>query len=269
MTTYAARDVKQESDPRVVHLPDASADTEGEAAGMTRSSVLETLPRVRLRLGMDAPLTEYGDFDDRDIAHWSVDAVIPADDADEPEEPDSPPLPPQATLVPVESGVEGVVVARCSGYLIDLEHATNLLEKFDETEDLSHFAPLLLGAGEYELNADFDHLLDGFVSRLAILDRAEVASAWRGHGGVGRLLTARALQWVLTDTTLVVTKPFPLQFSHRGDDPDFPAAVKQVRQVWKSIGFKKWKHDIWWMDPNQPNLTRAVHRLERDLGLNR
>lgn len=72
--------------------------------------------------------------------------------------------------------------------------------------DYEHFVPLFDKSGDLGLHGDLeDYLVNG--THVAIIDRAGIASAWRGLGGVGRLLIGRMLRWVTSQASLVATHP--------------------------------------------------------------
>lgn len=67
------------------------------------------------------------------------------------------------------------------------------------------FIELLDGRG---LRADIEEDLGMPPSELLIIHEARLAPAWRGLGGVGRLLTGRLIN-VIAPNALVALKPFP------------------------------------------------------------
>ncbi|OLZ57589.1 hypothetical protein BS330_14880 [Amycolatopsis keratiniphila subsp. nogabecina] len=97
--------------------------------------------------------------------------------------------------------------------------------------------------------------------------RVQLAPAWRGLGGVGRLLTARLLRWICTDPRLVAVLPFPIDLD-RGllkDDSIFEPALEKVRRTWAALGFQPATDQLWIMDPadgaHESTITSSMHTL--------
>ncbi|WP_062993794.1 hypothetical protein [Nocardia anaemiae] len=140
-----------------------------------------------------------------------------------------------------------------------------------------------------ELSADYDHfrvlfdgndfhpeLMDmidgGLGSRAVLIDRARVAPAWRGMGGVGRLLISRILRLFADTAGVVATNPFPIDLFAEWDTrtglvkhPRFGDELAKVQRTWGSLGFQPYKDPIWVMDPAMSTHSRAVAELEKQL----
>ncbi|MEU1983278.1 hypothetical protein [Nocardia sp. NPDC019395] len=124
-----------------------------------------------------------------------------------------------------------------------------------------------------ELHPDLLDMIEGAGTRAILIDRANLAVAWRGFGGVGRLLISRILRMVSTfDTAVVATIPFPIDLYKEcespGDidqHPHFDEELRRVRRTWESIGFRQYKGEIWVMDPAKVHHDDAVRQIEARL----
>ena len=236
-----------------------------ESRQLLHEELREALPLLELEVRLSAPLTELGGLGSRAVAQWTgegvlrvsaldVEGVWTRDDV-------------AVTRREHDGGVVELVVGTCTGLSIDLGHAAEAVEVLDSFVDYAHFLPLLDPQRASGLADDVEEGRAGGGERLVLLDRVELAPAWRGMGGVGRLVVARLLGWLAADTRLVALQPFPTQFANAGDAPGFAEAHAKVQQVWGSIGFAPWRDDIWCLDPASPEFTRAVTRLEDRLGV--
>jgi hypothetical protein len=253
----------------------------GHDGGVTHDEDLTRVLRDRLResrvdVTLSAPVVEYDDYDDRGVAKWSGEAYIEVfADLDHPDDSDEMAILARKDValsrrpIPGAAGSETLVVATASGLIIDVDAARNLTTVLDESADYAHFMPLFFDTGQLKVHEDFDELIEGFGTRVILLDRAQLAPAWRGRGGIGRLLTARMLQWLFPGALLVVTQPAPFELSREDDEPGYVAALQQVRGVWGSLGFKVWQDDIWYLDPAMDDFGKTMVSLEERLGLRR
>lgn len=237
----------------------------GESRQLLHEELREALPLLELEVRLSAPLTEQGGLGSRAVAQWTGDGVlrVSALDVEGVWARDDVAL----TRREDDGGVVELVVATCTGLTIDLGHAAEAAEVLDSFVDYGHFQPLLDPERPSGLADEVDERWAGHAGRLVLLDRVELAPAWRGMGGVGRLVVARLLRWVAADTRLVALQPFPTQFSGAGDLPGFEEARSTVQQVWGSIGFAPWRHQIWCIDPGSGPLADALSRLEDGLGV--
>ena len=223
------------------------------------------LPLLELEVRLSAPLTEQGGLGSRAVAQWTGDGVlrISALDVDGVWARDDVALARRED----DTGIVELVVATCTGLTIDLHHATDAAEVLESFVGYAHFLPLLDAERAGGPAAEVEERWPGPGERLVLLDRVELAPAWRGMGGVGRLVIARLLRWLATDTRLVALQPFPTQFSGAGDVPGFEEARAKVQQVWGSIGFVPRLDQIWCIDPASAHLTDALAGLEERLGV--
>ncbi|MDP5185512.1 hypothetical protein QOZ88_23005 [Blastococcus sp. BMG 814] len=236
--------------------------------------LLARLPEARVSVGLSAPVTEYSDYDDRAVAAWhgEVDLHVDPEDVDDPAEVQAWARPDAALSrqdVVGGGATQRLVVATARGLVLDLDAHPDVRLALDESADYAHFMPLFERPGAYGVNEEFDELIDGAGNRVVLLDRALLAPAWRGLGGVGRLLTARMLRWLMSDALLAITQPAPFEIDGGAADPAYRTALQQVRGVWSSLGFSHWRDDIWYLDPALVAFDDAVAALEDRLGLRR
>ncbi|MEU6129551.1 hypothetical protein ABZ805_10300 [Saccharopolyspora sp. NPDC047091] len=157
------------------------------------------------------------------------------------------------------------------GIIIDLTRADDVFDALDaRSADDAHFLPLFDGeTGFSEIAEELDATLEIGASRVLIVHRVRIAPAWRGLGGVGRLLIGRTLAWMCTGSELVAVNPFPIDLGpHVSRDGElFADSLRQVQRTWASIGFNPFKDDIWIMDPALGAHERAIAEISRELGL--
>lgn len=244
------------------HVGETARD---ETRQLLHEELRDALPLLELGVRLSAPLTEQGGLGSRAVAQWTGEGVlrISAFDVEGVWARDDVAL----TRREDDDGVVELVVATCAGLTIDLGHAAEAAEVLDSFVDYAHFQPLLDPERPSGLAAEVEARCAGSGARLVLLDRVELAPAWRGMGGVGRLVVARLLRWLATDTRLVALQPFPTQFSGAGDVPGFAEARTKVQQVWGSIGFAPWRHQVWCIDPGSVPLADALAALEEGLGV--
>jgi hypothetical protein len=225
----------------------------------------DALPLVEMVVGLTAPLTEQGGLGSRAVALWEARGVLRVSgvDAEEPWTRDDVAL----DRRDAGAGVLELVVVTCTALTVDLHRPGEVTEVLESFVDYAHFLPLLDPARSSGLDEDVDSRMAGRGPRLVLLDRVELAPAWRGMGGVGRLVVARLLRWEAADTRLIALQPFPTQYAQAGDAPGFAEARAKVQQVWGSIGFEPWRDDIWCLDPASPDFEHALARLEDRLGV--
>lgn len=170
-------------------------------------------------------------------------------------------------------GEREFTIFEASGLRIDREAVGDVSEALDaRSEDYAKFVPLFSETrsfGFVDLVGGLEDETEGASGEVLIIDRVRLAPAWRGLGGVGRLLTARVARWASSQPSLVAVHPFPidLDFADRQDATVFDPAMERVRRVWESLAFKQFDDQIWVMNPILVSHSEAVQRLEVELGL--
>lgn len=177
------------------------------------------------------------------------------------------------SVTDVGDGSRELIVLAASGLLVDLERVGNVIDALDaRSGDYEHFVPLFgrhRSFGVLELDGELEEKLEPGGIQVVIVDRVRLASAWRGLGGVGRLLTGRLLRWVCAEPRVVAVHPFPIDLDEgaRQDPAVFEPALARVRRMWASVGFERFTDDIWIMDPHLLTHSKALARIARRLGL--
>ncbi|MEV4973728.1 hypothetical protein [Streptomyces scopuliridis] len=171
---------------------------------------LTCLNRLELRFDSAAFLVASDAHDDPATLEWGCRAVLPLWEPDDEEaRADSARLLGQGmSLVEAFQGQrQELTILPMSGLTLDLWRIGHIYASLDPRDaDYEHFAPLFDKSGDLGLHGDLeDYLVNG--TRVAIIDRAGIAPAWRGLGGVGRLLIGRMLRWVTSQASLVATHP--------------------------------------------------------------
>ncbi len=165
-------------------------------------------------------------------------------------------------------------VLRMHGLMVDpLLVEGSIRRLLDEiSEDYDHFSVLF---GHNDFHPDLMETIEGVLgSRAVLIDRVHMAPAWRGRGGVGRLLISRILRLFADDAKVVATNPFPIDLFDKCEPggvtkhPQFDDELAKVQRTWGSLGFQLYKDPIWVMDPAQSLHTHAVAELERQLADN-
>ncbi|WP_457844692.1 hypothetical protein [Nocardia gipuzkoensis] len=159
-------------------------------------------------------------------------------------------------------------VLQMSGVMVDLFMTTSSIPNELDGMSADHGALAAIFDGN-ELHPDLLQMVEGIGSRAILIDRARVAPAWRGHGGVGRLLISRILRLITADASVVATIPFPIDLFQEGPYPDqhprFDSERRRVRKIWESLGFHQYKGEIWVMDPAMATHDHAVRDIEARL----
>jgi GNAT superfamily N-acetyltransferase len=151
-----------------------------------------------------------------------------------------------------------------SGITLDLWHIGRIYDSLDSRDaGYEHFAPLFDKSGDLGLHPDLEEcLMNG--THIVIVDRARIAPAWRGLGGVGRLLISRLLRWVTSRAAIVATHPYPIDIpiDERDDEAREAREKAPVQRCWQSLGFEPFREDVWVMQPHLRAHEDAVKRLE-------
>lgn len=163
-------------------------------------------------------------------------------------------------------------VLTMEGVIIDLYTASTSIP--DELDGMSaDFGSLARIFIDNEFHPDLLETIEGFGSRAILIDRVHLAAAWRGLGGVGRLLISRILRMVNTlDAAVVATIPFPIDLYTECEDPGairrhprFDEELRRVQRTWESLGFRQYNDEIWVMDPAKSHHNNAVRAIEARL----
>lgn len=229
-----------------------------------RETLLRHLPEVDLEYAGRAPLVP-ADVDSDSTLSWWVHGTVEVEDHQD--EGDWCHLPGVSlNEVAERDGTFDINVLWMQGLTIDTYEVADLADTLDARDaDSAHFMPLIDPATG-ELAAEVQGL--GFGSNLVIIDRVQVAPAWRGAGGVGRLLIATALRWLTHDAAVVAVHPHPYTLAEDPEsDPRFPEALAAVRRTWASLGFEALPghDDLWILDPASTALATAESELRRRL----
>lgn len=247
-----------------------------ETQGNRRSALAEALPapldRIRLGIGGDTPLVGYGGEEDPGAMDWWGEATITVYPGEEDDEADVAWWEREGAALEktvVDEGLK-LTILRVSGLLIDLSRVRNVYDALDaRSADYAVFCPMFEGPGNPELAEELQEKLALFGSQVMLVDRVRLATAWRGHGGIGRLLTARLLRWVCPGARAVALMPSPIALDEKQqeDEAAFKQEMAKVRRTWKSLGFKPFGKDILVMDPGMVYHDEAARKLARKLGL--
>ena len=173
----------------------------------------------------------------------------------------------------LDGGGLKMTVLEAHGLLVDLWRVEDILSALDaRSQDYANFIPMFGERGEYgqlELAEELEASLNGSGGQVVLLDRVWLAPAWRGCGGIGRLLTIRLLHWVCDNPQAIALCPFPIDLDEeqKKDDAAFGKALKTVQRTWKSIGFEPFTDRIWILDPHTASFDRTVKKLSAQLGL--
>lgn len=246
-----------------------------EAQGHRRKAA-EALPapldRIQLSVGGDCLLAGYGGEEDPGALDWWGEATITVDPDEEDDGPDDGWWHQEgATLdkTVTDTGLKLTILRAC-GLLVDLSRVKNVYDALDaRSADYEVFCSLFEGPRKPELVEELQEELATFGPAVVLVDRVRLAPAWRGHGGVGRLLTARLLRWVCTEPRVVALMPSPIALDDKQqeDKAVFDQEMTKVRRTWESLGFKPFGKDILIMDPAMVYHDEAVKKLARELGL--
>ncbi|WP_327235348.1 hypothetical protein OG349_16660 [Streptomyces sp. NBC_01317] len=233
---------------------------------------LSCLSRLELRFDSAATLVASGAHDDPATLEWGCRAVLPLWEPDDEEAvaDNARLLTPGMSLAQTFQGErQELTILTMSGLTLDLWRIGNVYESLDSRDaDYEHFAPLFDRSGDLGLHSDLEEcLVSG--SQVVIIDRVRIAPAWRGLGGVGRLLIGRLLRWVAGHAAIVATHPYPIDIpidipvGERDDDAREAREKAVVQSVWQSLGFEPFREDVWVMQPHLRAHHDAASRLEK------
>ncbi|MFE3195859.1 hypothetical protein ACFXHA_43150 [Nocardia sp. NPDC059240] len=224
-------------------------------------------------LNMDIGGPVVGDYSDPGMLHWSGQATYTVAVADGTDwRPDQDQALSVARIEDGEDLYSEWTVLTMGGLIVDPRSVEARIPRLlnEISEDYDHFGVLFDGT---DFHPDLmDHIDGVFGSRAVLIDRVHMAPAWRGHGGVGRLLISRILRLFAADAKVVATNPFPIVLFTERDGharltahPRFDEELAKVQRTWASLGFQLYKDPIWVMDPARSGHADAVAELERRL----
>ena len=225
--------------------------------------LLSQLPYVQLRVSAQASLS--GDAcDDPATLEWRACAVLHLDGEQEEDGLLLDCADAALSRTDMPDGVE-LTIARMNGLTLDLWRIRSAYDSLDaRSSDYEHFAPLFDRSGDLGLHPDLEECLTGG-ARAVIIERARLAPAWRGCGGVGRLLLARLLRWTAADAAVVATHPYPIDIpmAQRDDVARVAREKQRVQRTWQSLGFEAFREDLWVMRPHLREHGDTVVALEQ------
>ncbi|MER5969655.1 hypothetical protein ABT112_07945 [Streptomyces sp. NPDC002055] len=236
-------------------------------AARSGADLLTHLNRLELRFDSSASLVASDAHDDPATLEWRCRAVLPLwePDDDEAEADNARLLAPGVSLAQSSQGErQEVTILAMSGLTLDLWRIVNIYESLDSRDaDYEHFAPLFDKSGDLGLHSDLEEcLVSG--DQVVIINRVRIALAWRGLGGVGRLLISHLLRWVAGQAALVATHPYPIDVPvpERDDMAREAREMAVVQRTWRSLGFEPFREGVWVMQPHLSAHSEAVERLE-------
>ncbi|MBD0709093.1 hypothetical protein BU197_12005 [Streptomyces sp. CBMA291] len=225
------------------------------------------LDRLELRFHSSAPLVASGAHGDPARLDWNCRAVLPLREPGDEEAlaENARLLAPGVSLGLSSRGAyQELTILDMSGLTLDLWRIDGILESLDSRDaGYEHFAPLFEQTGELGLHPELEEsLVNG--DQVVIIDQVRIAPAWRGLGGVGRLLIGHLLRWVAGQAAIVATHPYPIDLPD-GDRDDAAREAREkavVQRTWQSLGFTPFREDLWVMRPHARDHDDAVERLE-------
>ena len=177
------------------------------------------------------------------------------------------------SLAPVVQDANDEVAIRLfstNGFTVDLYRlGSGLAASLDERSvEAEHFLPLTdprTGTLVDEIDEEFYPL----GNTLLVIERANLAPAWRGLGGLGRMLIAHALRWEAREAKVIAVHPHPIDLPEglERDGPRFLEGLATVRRTWASLGFDPMDghEDIWLFDPAMNGMDLAEAKLRSHL----
>ncbi|MET7991945.1 hypothetical protein ABZU76_13625 [Amycolatopsis sp. NPDC005232] len=223
---------------------------------MTPSSpagLVDLLGRARMTVGTTTSLT--GDtLSSSGVAVWSGEASVTIASADRADA--------DAAFLSEFRAADGSVTGtffEAGGLLVDLQNADDVVGELGSHRGFTAFGVLFGepdGSGYGRLSETLDGSITASGSHVVLIGHVVLAPAWRGSGGVGRLLTSRLLQWLCAEPCLIAVAP---SVNIRGRVPC------RARRIWASLGFHPYDNDIWILDPATSDHDDAVFDLETRL----
>ncbi|GAA2320988.1 hypothetical protein Scani_01810 [Streptomyces caniferus] len=238
--------------------------TDATPAGV---DLLSYLSHLELRFDSSASLVASDAHDDPATLEWGCRTVLPLWEPDDEEAAadNARLLAPGISLAQTSRGeCQELTILTMSGLTLDLWRIGSIYASLDSRDaDYEHFAPLFDKPGHLGLHSDLEEcLVSG--DQVVIINRVRIAPAWRGLGGVGRLLIGRLLRWVVGQAAIVATHPYPIDIpvGERDDTAREAQEKAAVQRTWQSLGFAPFREDLWVMQPYRHDHDDAVERLE-------
>lgn len=203
------------------------------------SSSFRGVPNIDALENLEVSFDSWSRSDDGDFGpeHWRLTVSVDLD-ADQP---------------------ESTAVLRMDGWTYPLSAGMDLSGELDGYDpDAAVFVPLVEGD---DLADDLD--VEGFGSRLVLINRVSLAREWRGLGGVGRYLTGLAISRIIHDAACVALHASPFELPAQYPDSEVPGeewengAVKLGR-LWESLGFSRHSGHLYVLDPNTVTLDQKI-----------
>lgn len=160
-------------------------------------------------------------------------------------------------------------IFKAHGIKLDL-YGAELVDVLDaDSAEAAEFLELF-DIGRGQLRHDVEEKLAEPPSELLIIKEARVAPAWRGLGGVGRLLAGRFVQ-IIAPGALVALKPFPVDVRRdsegKADPADFDRLLPGVRRAWAGLGFEPCGDELMILDLGLVHFSNALTALTSKFGL--
>lgn len=239
-----------------------------------KESMLSQLEHVEIQLTAHAALLG-SDISDHGTMEWSGSAGVRVfeHDSDDDKQPWHSMDGASFSVEHEEPDTSFHTIFRARGLKIDLQEVVDIFDALDaRSAEYAEFIPMFGESktfGSLDLDPDLEEVLEIPGREVVIIDHVELAPAWRGLGGVGRVLASRMFRWASVDAYFYALKPFPIELDQeqKDDANQFNPALSRVRDIWQSLGFVPFTNDIWYMDPKLNSHQLAVRKLERTLGL--
>jgi hypothetical protein len=177
--------------------------------------MIEELKDARLQITSETTLVGRDDTDPGVLA-WEAQATLdvwPAEDDSGWEQ--APGFALSSTPIQDGEGGQDLVIFSARGLVVDLTTVGDVAEALDaRSADYAEFIGLFGDGqsfyGQLLLCPELEETLEPLGHQVVIIDRVEMAPAWRGLGGVGRLLIGRVIAWVAAAPRVVAVYPFPI-----------------------------------------------------------
>lgn len=126
-------------------------------------------------------------------------------------------------------------------------------------DDIAHIGDTVFDEMTGQLSEALDSRLARRGSRVLVLDRVELAPAWRGHN-IAALLVAETLDRLRADVRVALCLPGPLQQQSSAQEED-ETSLRRMQRVWSQVGFSEFRDGVWLLEPNQGQLDEHLSAL--------